>query len=357
MLESYGDPGPGRWITVFASGGHAFIEIAGILLDTSRFGAPTMPAGSGPRWQPTSILTAQLQRRKQLDRTTPPGPLRRAQHPEAVAPGRPCLLVIGIAALQPATSSSTRRTRAAAARIPSTTAARPTTRAPKRRGLDARTTAVTFARAYARYLANRLPAERLPTLSPAAAAMVRQSGPLPARLHIRRVQLISVDGARSSWTARFAVIDARGRFVLSAGLLLAPSRAGWELAELVAPDPDILIASPSPAARPVGPDAARDTAMTFTTGYLAYTYGHAGIGQLRGVSSRAARRARRRTRRGCRRPYARVDPRVASLALSPDGRDWLASANVTDGQNTYQVISILGRVHGSWRVIALRSAG
>jgi hypothetical protein len=60
MLESYGDPGPGRWMTVFASGGHAFIEIAGILLDTSRFGAPTVPTGSGPRWQSTSILTAQL---------------------------------------------------------------------------------------------------------------------------------------------------------------------------------------------------------------------------------------------------------------------------------------------------------
>ena len=215
---------------------------------------------------------------------------------------------------------------------------------------------MTFARAYAHYLANRLPAERLPTLSPAAAAMVRQSGPLPARLHIRRVQLISVDGARTSWTAQFAVIDARGRFVLSAGLLLAPSRAGWQLAELVAPDPDILIASPSPAARPVGPDAARDTAMTFTTGYLAYTYGHAGVGQLRELSTglRAALAANPPRVP----PTVRaLDPRIASLALSPDGRDWLASANVTDGQNTYQVISILGRVHGSWRVMALRSAG
>ena len=215
---------------------------------------------------------------------------------------------------------------------------------------------MTFARAYAHYLANRLPAERLPTLSPAAAAMVRQSGPLPARLHIRRVQLISVDGAASNWTAQFAVIDTRGRFVLSAGLLLAPGRAGWQLAELVAPDPDILIASPSSAARPVGPDAARDTAMTFTTGYLAYTYGHASIGQLRGVTSglRAALAANPPRVP----PTVRaLDPRIASLALSPDGRDWLASANVTDGQNTYQVISILGRVHGSWRVIALRSAG
>lgn len=267
-----------------------------------------------------------------------------------------CLLVIAIAALQPATSSRTRTTRAAAARIPSTTAAQPTTRAPKRPGLDARTTAVTFARAYTDYLANRLPAERLPTLSPAAAAMVRHSGPLPARLHIRRVQLISVDGAATSWTAQFGVIDSRRRFVLSAGLLLAPSRAGWQLAELVAPDPDILIASPSPAARPTGPRAARDTAMTFTSGYLAFTYGHAGIGQLRGVTS--GLRAELAAHPPRVPPTVRArDPRVASLALTPDGKGWLASANVTDGQNTYQVISILRRVHGSWRVVALRSAG
>jgi hypothetical protein len=73
MLESYGDPGPGRWITVFASGGHAFIEIAGILLDTSRFGALTMPTGSGPRWQPASILTAQLNDGNSWTERHPPG--------------------------------------------------------------------------------------------------------------------------------------------------------------------------------------------------------------------------------------------------------------------------------------------
>ncbi len=267
-----------------------------------------------------------------------------------------CLLVIGIAALQPATSSRTRTTRAAPPRIPSTTATPPTTRAPKRRGLDARTTAVTFAKAYAHHLANRLPAERLPTLSPAAAAMARQSGPLPAHLHIRRVQLISVDGATTNWTAQFAVIDARGRFVLSAGILLAPSSAGWQPAEIVAPDPDILIASPSPAGRPTGPHAAPDTAMTFTTGYLAYTSGHANAGQLRELST--GPRAELAANPPRVPPTVRaLDPRIASLALSPHGRDWLASANVTDGQNTYQVISILRRVHGSWRVTALRSAG
>ena len=139
-------------------------------------------------------------------------------------------------------------------------------------------------------------------------------------------------------------------------MLLAPGSAGWQLAELVAPDPDILIASPSSAARPVGPDAARDTAMTFTTGYLAYTYGHARAGQLRELST--GLRATLAANPPRVPPTVRaLDPRIASLALSPDGKDWLASANVTDGQNTYQVISILGRVHGSWCAMALRSAG
>ena len=73
MLESYGSPGPGRWITVFASGGHAFIEIAGIVLDTSRFGAPTTPPGSGPRWQPASILPSQLVDGNTWTERHPPG--------------------------------------------------------------------------------------------------------------------------------------------------------------------------------------------------------------------------------------------------------------------------------------------
>jgi 3D (Asp-Asp-Asp) domain-containing protein len=59
-LESYGRPGPGGWITVYANSGHAFIQIAGIVLDTAWY-APVQPTspGSGPRWQPASIIAAQ----------------------------------------------------------------------------------------------------------------------------------------------------------------------------------------------------------------------------------------------------------------------------------------------------------
>jgi len=57
-LESYGASGPGEWITVYADSAHAFIDIAGVVLDTAHY-TTTSPAGSGPRWQPQSIIAAQ----------------------------------------------------------------------------------------------------------------------------------------------------------------------------------------------------------------------------------------------------------------------------------------------------------
>lgn len=47
-------------MTVFANSGHAFIEVAGIVMDTAWYAPvqPTTPA-SGPRWQPASIIPTQ----------------------------------------------------------------------------------------------------------------------------------------------------------------------------------------------------------------------------------------------------------------------------------------------------------
>ncbi|MFZ0039831.1 MAG: AAA family ATPase, partial [Solirubrobacteraceae bacterium] len=52
-LESYGDPGRGKWVTVEGSTPHAFIVIAGLAFDTSAEGGnyPDIPPGSGPRWR------------------------------------------------------------------------------------------------------------------------------------------------------------------------------------------------------------------------------------------------------------------------------------------------------------------
>jgi cell wall-associated NlpC family hydrolase len=44
-LESWGDPGPGRWLTVYANAGHAYAVIAGLRFDTVGDAR-----GTGPRW-------------------------------------------------------------------------------------------------------------------------------------------------------------------------------------------------------------------------------------------------------------------------------------------------------------------
>jgi hypothetical protein len=50
-LESVGDPGPGKWVTIFATAGHAYIEVAGIYFDTAAgVGNPPNPPATGPRW-------------------------------------------------------------------------------------------------------------------------------------------------------------------------------------------------------------------------------------------------------------------------------------------------------------------
>ena len=54
-LESYGLPGPGRWITIYANSAHAWIVVAGIALDTAGYGGPAIPAGSGPRWRSEAL--------------------------------------------------------------------------------------------------------------------------------------------------------------------------------------------------------------------------------------------------------------------------------------------------------------
>jgi hypothetical protein len=51
-FESWGARGLGQWITVYTNPAHAFVEIAGIRLDTSAEDDPNPPPGTGPRWRP-----------------------------------------------------------------------------------------------------------------------------------------------------------------------------------------------------------------------------------------------------------------------------------------------------------------
>jgi hypothetical protein len=53
LANTWGAPGIGRWITVYANGGHAFAVIAGLRWDTSAVGE-ALNSGSGPRWRTTA---------------------------------------------------------------------------------------------------------------------------------------------------------------------------------------------------------------------------------------------------------------------------------------------------------------
>jgi hypothetical protein len=44
--------GKGRWITVYANAGHAYMVVAGLRFDTSAVGEK-LNQGSGPRWRKT----------------------------------------------------------------------------------------------------------------------------------------------------------------------------------------------------------------------------------------------------------------------------------------------------------------
>jgi peptidoglycan hydrolase CwlO-like protein len=46
-LETWGEPGPGKWITVYANAEHAWMMIAGLAFDTS--------GGAGPRWHSSPV--------------------------------------------------------------------------------------------------------------------------------------------------------------------------------------------------------------------------------------------------------------------------------------------------------------
>ncbi len=52
-MMGWGEPGPGRWITIYANAGHAFAVIDGLRWDTAGDAS-----GTGPRWHRTMAPTA-----------------------------------------------------------------------------------------------------------------------------------------------------------------------------------------------------------------------------------------------------------------------------------------------------------
>jgi hypothetical protein len=49
-LMSWGQDGPGQWITVYAHGSHAYVVVAGLRFDTSMHDSNAPGPRTGPRW-------------------------------------------------------------------------------------------------------------------------------------------------------------------------------------------------------------------------------------------------------------------------------------------------------------------
>jgi cell wall-associated NlpC family hydrolase len=52
-METFGEAGPGRWITIYANASHAYMVVAGLRFDTAGD-----TSGTGPRWHPTTAAAA-----------------------------------------------------------------------------------------------------------------------------------------------------------------------------------------------------------------------------------------------------------------------------------------------------------
>jgi len=265
------------------------------------------------------------------------------------------VLVIASVFTQPVTFRADKHASAAARNHPATTTPQPG-RPHSAPATQPYAVATTVAHAYARYLQGQLPAQRLPTLTPQALATARQSGPLPGRLDVTQVRLTNLNRDGDSLTASYAIIDARGRQTTTAQLVLSATSRQLKVIELVPPDLDTLITPNPPALPPAGPPSARRAALGFTQSYLTYTYGHATATQLRDLTPEL-RAAITSNPPSVPATIRALHPRIASLALTLHPPGWLVNANVTDGQDTYQIISLARRIHGEWLVSALNSSG
>jgi cell wall-associated NlpC family hydrolase len=52
-FATFGEAGPGRWITIYANASHAYMVVAGLRFDTAGD-----TSGTGPRWHPTTAAAA-----------------------------------------------------------------------------------------------------------------------------------------------------------------------------------------------------------------------------------------------------------------------------------------------------------
>jgi len=203
-----------------------------------------------------------------------------------------------------------------------------------------------FATAYGRYLDGQLHASALPDATSTARAQAGAMIP-PAR----RAGSLAVQSVQQIPASPTFLIGLRDRaHTFTAQLTLAAVSGGWLVVAIAPPDLDTILA-PAPRAipEPAGSGPAEHAVRTFMSGYLAWLYDQAPLravttatgGLLAGFKAHPPRvPLTMRTLRA----------NVAAIAMQRREHRWQALANISDGQETYELVLTIAHTRGRWLV-------
>jgi hypothetical protein len=198
-----------------------------------------------------------------------------------------------------------------------------------------------FATAYGRYLDGHAAAAALPDATTAARAQAGAIIP-PAR----RAGPLTVQSVQPIPAGERFVIALRDRaHLFTAQLTLAALSDRWVVVAVAPADLDTMLAPTPPAIPPpAGSAPAEHAARTFISGYLTWLYGHAPL--------RAVRTATLGLLAGFKAHPPRVPPTIQALRATVEaigmqrrGRGWQALANISDGQQTYELELTIAHTH------------
>jgi hypothetical protein len=199
-----------------------------------------------------------------------------------------------------------------------------------------------FALSYG-YLDGQLPATALVDATPTAQAQAGAPIPVRSRAGKLTITYIRQLPRRDGFTVGYR--DRARRY--SAQLAFAKTR--WQVSQVLAPDLDSILSSSRPIPLAPGSSPAVATARRFLHGYLPWLYGHARATAIQVATAKLIEQLKAQPPR-VPATMREVHPRLIALGTQRAGGDWLALANITAGQQTYQLTVTVARSHRGWRV-------
>jgi hypothetical protein len=207
-----------------------------------------------------------------------------------------------------------------------------------------------FAAAYVRFLDGAGTARRLPDATSTVRALAGRAGPIPAA---RRRGTLVISEVRAAVSASNSyLLSARDdAHAFYAQMTLAEQDRRWLVAKLTPPDfvQVFAPAGPPPTAPPPGSAGAEDAARLFLRGYLPWLYGQAPLRAISGATSGLLADFKAHP--------PRIPPtmqalraKVAAIAMQRRGNGWQALPNISDGDETYELVLTIAQTHGRWVV-------